>query len=286
METFDISPDDCLVVHAVGRSKSLREAAALLNCDPASLVRKVQRIFTQHGLLLKIKGRWVPTEKGRRMAEWAEEGIHSQKVLLDERPRVRIATTMWMAEQVLIPNMEALSTESRRRYLWSIRTPKQEFEDDLISGFSDFAIVCHAPYDPAIGHKKVARENWIAVAPAAWGVETAKLPPRDLIKFLKERPFIRHAEINPDAILETGMADRISDFLVDNLISVRSAVEHGLGWSCVPEILVRSSLKRRTIVPLRLATRVSGDVCLWWLRTRPSSAQTVKTLAKWLATSC
>lgn len=285
MERFDIPPEDCVIVRALSQTASLREAAALLRCDPASLVRKVQRISVEHELLRKIKGRWVPTEKGQRMARWVEEGVLSQKLLLDERTRLRIATTMWMAEQILIPNMEHLSVETNRRFVWSVRTPKQGFESDLLNGAADFVVACHAPHDPAIAHKKVAPENWVVVIPVEWERPIKKLPFAEALGVLSSKPFIRHAELNPESLLPLESTASVSDLVVDNLISVRSAVENGLGWSCVPEILVRSALRMRRLAAARIPVHFKADVCLWWLRASRGSPQNARALGKWLAES-
>src|SRR3712207_3659137 len=109
MDQFRIPTDDCLLVSAIGQSRSLREAARLLERDPSQLVRSIQRISSEHGLLMKIKGRWTPTEKGWRIIRWAADSIRTQEAVIEEEPRFRISTAMWMAEQILVPNLAHLS---------------------------------------------------------------------------------------------------------------------------------------------------------------------------------
>ncbi len=284
MNRFEVSPNDCLVVHAIARCSSLREAASFLRIDPATMARKVQKITTKHELLQKIKGRWIPTEKGRRMAQWVEEGVLLQNELLNERPCVRIATTMWMAEQILIPGMDDLAQRCDQRYSWQIRTPTLKFEEDLQSGLSDFVIACHPPDDPAITHKRVAHEKWLAVAPKNWSKGLQGLSNSELREALKVRPFVRHINVNPEAFLKFTPTT-FADFCTDNLIGVRTGVESAKGWSCIPEILVRKALASGDVIRLDLEVACEGHVCVWWPRSRQETKAISKHVVQWLSQS-
>ncbi len=266
METFIIPPDDCLVVKAISHTRSLRDAAVILGCDPATLVRKVQRISNEHGLLEKVNGHWIPTKKGRSMMSWAEESVFSQKTRLDERAELSIAATVWMTESALIPNFNQLDSKLRAKRFWFFRMPKHDFEEELLSGFSDYAIVCHAPNDPAIVHKKIAPEKWVVITPPAWKDTLAQHSELQLRTFLSKKPFIRHTGINPAEMLGLKLENNSSDFLLDALISIRSAVESGYGWSCVPAILVRQAIARNTVFVPNFKIHSGASVCIWWRR--------------------
>jgi DNA-binding transcriptional LysR family regulator len=282
---FLIPPEDCIVLRAFSQTRTLREAAALLDLDPAGLVRKVKQITAREPLLQKVKGKWVLTEMGRRAVYWVESSMASQRQVLNEKPRLRIATTMWMAEQIVMPNFRELEKSFNEKYLWSVRTGPR-LEEDLLEGLSDYVIACHPPHDPNISHRKIAPEKWIIVIPRDWKKKFPKSESQ-WIEVLKSKPFIRHAEINPALIGEYGgNALDLGGLIVDNLISVRSAVEQGLGWGCVPEITVRASLKARQIVKLDLSVSLGGHVCLWWIRARKDMAQNIKVLENWLADDC
>lgn len=272
---FAIPPEDCLTVQALAKASSLREAARSLGCDPASLVRRAQRISRDSGLLEKVKGRWAPTARGRRMVLWAEESAFDQRARLDEKPPVTLASTAWMAECALIPEFGRLSAALRDRRTWSFRIPP-DFEQDLLRGFSDYVVACHPPQDPAIAHKRVARERWVAVAPPSWKARTP-------LQRLLERPFVRHREINPAEMLTlNGEARLAGAFTVDTLVSVRAAVESGHGWSCVPEVLVRSSLQEGRLRLLTLPLVAQAHASLWWRRDRRDLARDVPVLKGWL----
>jgi len=284
MNVFEVPPEYCFIARAFGQTRSLREAARVLDCDPASLVRKAQRAAHDFKLLRKVKGRWALTEFGQRSIYWLEQSIHSQKLLLSQKSFLRITTMMWFAEQVMIPNLDSLQKMTSHKFLWDIQTTHPNFENQLLSGASDYVISWHPPLDPAVAHKKIMRQNWIIVAPKAWDPEISGKVPEVLQGLLAKRPFIRHATLNPKATVDFDVND--SDFIFDSFITVRTAIESGMGWSCVPEILVRSSIKFGQISKLNLPVKMRGDHCLWWLRDRKDCEKNVKTLTNWLVESC
>lgn len=273
ISSYPISPDDCLVLSAFARSSSLRDAARQLGCDPAGLQRKVQRIADDHACLRKMDGRWCLTAKGQSLVAWADESVRSQKALLQAKSLLRLSSTAWVAEQLLIPALPGLAKkfpESR----FSLTVPDRGFERELSEGGTDFVIVCHPPEDPAIAHKQVGKEEWAVIAPASWAKGRA---PR--FEELLHRPFIRHSGLNPDLVFQ-GFEREEEPFLsCDNLIGVRSAVLAGLGWSFVPKILVKEHASSLVFVPHAL--EMDRKLCVWWLRSRSDSRKLSATVCAW-----
>lgn len=268
MEQFIISPDDCLILRAYKDANSLREAAKLLNCDPAGLQRKTQRISEDHGLLQKINGKWGLTEAGINLVGWLEESIANQKKILIGNTSVRIASTMWLAEEFLIPNLSNLKNRLGHNINFQLTTPDKNFETHLTEGACDFVIVCHPPEDPAIAHRSLFKEEWVIVAPASWKTKGHKLSFNDLMK----KPFVRHDKINPDIFqLDAAALTKVTALTVNNLIANRSAVLHGLGWSIVPKILVMDLIKSKQIIEIDYAIEMDRKMCVWWLRRRVDS---------------
>lgn len=285
MDTFEVPPEYCLIVRALGRTHSLREAASLLDCDPALLVRKVRKISDHYHLVQKLQGRWTLTEGGLRAAQWAEESISSQRMWLNGKPRLRIATTMWMAEQVLIPALPSLQKQQgdRLHYLFSTSSP--QLERALLDGKADCVVACHAPTDPAIAHRRIAPERWVVIVPTRWSRQFPQGTPQQTIERLTSLPYIRHTGVNPEVTLGFSPAS-MDETLMDSLIGVRSAVESELGWGCVPELLVRTSLKHKQLAKVKLPVASEGTVCLWWLRARRDIGRHVKDMAPWLEVAC
>jgi DNA-binding transcriptional LysR family regulator len=168
MRNFLIPPEYGLIVKAFLRASTLRKAAVLLETDPASLVRKVQRISSEYGLLQKVGNRWVVTEAGQRVAQWTDESIARQADLLEVKPRVRISSFSWLAEEFLIPNFSLLNNLAEFKYKWSFKTIASELEKELINSETDFIITGHAPNDPIVAHKKLSSLNWVVIVPSAW----------------------------------------------------------------------------------------------------------------------
>lgn len=268
MEQFLISPDDWLILRAFKDANSLREAAKLLNCDPAGLQRKTQRISEDYGLLQKINGKWALTEPGTNLVGWLEESIANQKKMLIGNSSLRIASTMWLAEEFLIPNFSDLKYKLGNNINFQLTTPEKDFETHLTEGACDFVIVCHPPEDPAIAHRSLFKEEWSVVAPASWKNKGQKLSFNDLLT----KPFIRHDKINPDIFhLDAAVLSKITALTVNNLIANRSAVLHELGWSIVPKILMLDLIKSKKVIAIDKDIQMDRKMCVWWLRRRVDS---------------
>lgn len=282
MEHFLISPDDCLILRAYKDAHSLRDAAKLLNCDPAGLQRKTQRISEDHGLLQKINGKWGLTEAGINLVGWLEESIATQKKILMGNSSVRIASTMWLAEEFLIPHLSDLKQRLGNNIHFQLTTPDKDFETHLTEGACDFVIVCHPPEDPSIAHRSLFKEEWSVVAPASWKTKGHKLVFNDLLK----KPFIRHDKINPDIFhLDAAHLAKLTTLTVNNLIANRSAVLHGLGWSIVPKILVMDLIKNKEIIEVEREIEMDRKMCVWWLRRRVDSKKLSTTICQFIQDS-
>ncbi len=278
MENFIISPEDCLILRAFKEASSLREAAKLLNCDPAGLQRKTQRISEEHGLLQKIEGRWGLTDTGLSLVGWLEESITAQQKLIHGNSTIRLASTMWLMELFLIPNLSLLKNKLSNNPHIHISTPGDDIEKNLITGACDFVIVCHPPEDPAIAHKQLFKEEWVVVAPAAWKNKGA----RPDMETLLSRPFIRHAQMNPD-IFSFNDLSRTTALTVDSLIGVRAGIMQGLGWSVVPKILVHDLIKEKKMVEINHQVEMDRKMCVWWLRRRTDSKKLSNAVCQFLS---
>jgi DNA-binding transcriptional LysR family regulator len=259
METYLISPEDGLVVRAIHHTESLRHAAALLNCDPGGLFRKVKRIAEDHDLLCKRDGKWKLTPKGHSLLAWTEHSIQTQKRAIQAKTSLRIASTTWFSEQALIPRLKKIRAAIPGLAQVSISVPDGGFENGLKAGTVDLVLVCHAPYDPSIAYKKICPEEWVTITPPSYSKNLA---------YLKTKPFVHHNELNPSSILSIDF-DQTPTVMLDHLVGVRSAVINGLGWSVVPRILVRSALKSKELVEVQsVKPSIQNQVCIWWLRER------------------
>lgn len=261
MEKFLISPEDCLILRALHSADSLREAAGLLQCDPAGLLRKVQRISHETGLLQKVNRSWELTGRAVELVGWTERAILSQKELLGRSSRLRLTATLWMAEQFLIPNLKQLQAGFPSHTGVEISGADQGFERELIEGKADFAIVCHAPNDPAIAHKVIAPEPWALVVPRAWMEKDRPKRMEDLVG----RPFVRHRDLNPDLVLSGGLPGD-PGLVMDSLIGVRAAVAGGMGWSFVPKFSVHALLKEKAVAEVPHQFSLNRHLSVWWLR--------------------
>jgi len=269
MQTYLVSPEDCLIVRAIHQSASLRDAAVSLSCDPGGLFRKVKRISENHDLLCKTDGKWMLTSKGHALLAWTEETIQSQKLAIESKSTIRIATTMWFNEQALIPNLKSIQDLIPDLAQVNICVPQMSFEDALKTGTVDVVIVCHAPFDPSVAYKKICTEDWIVVAPNKYQKQLAGKSEKEVEAFLATKTFIHHNKLNPNSVLTSLEIEKAPSITLDNLIGVRSSVANGLGWSVVPRILVGSALKAKEMIEVQqIKPTIQNQVCIWWLRDR------------------
>lgn len=286
MDQFVISPHDCLILKAFRDSGSLREAAQLLKCDPAGLARKVQQISSEHGFLQKVNNRWQVTARGLDLVAWAEASMQSQKKILMAKSSLRIATTMWFSEEMLIPHLTKLKNFLGEKINLSLSVPDKSFELALIDGSVDFVIVCHPPENPEIEHKQIVPEKWTLVAPASWRKDLNPKSTKALSE-LAQRPFIRHLSINEDLFLPEFTEVTDSGLTIDNLIGVRSAVIAGHGWSLVPRILVARHIKEGQLLEIPYELPIQDrKVCVWWLRNRYETRIQSSKLVAWVKEVC
>lgn len=285
MNTYLIDPADCLILRALRDSSSLREAAAQLACDPSGLARRIKQISKETGFVQKVENRWQLNARGLDVVVWAEETIESQRRLLSEKQSTRIASTMWFAEEVLVPNANLLQKSLGPESALSFSVPDRSFESALVNGSVDFVIVCHPPENPEIEHRQIMNEEWVIAAPKSWGLNAKST---DLLSALAKRPFIRHTNLNVDLFLPEITTLRNSGFEFDNLIGIRTAIRSGLGWSLVPKLLVErdrsANAKMISIVGPALDV-TDRKVCLWWLRGRAALKRQSPKVAAWLKES-
>jgi|GEM_PF-1551538 len=281
MSQFLVPPEYCLILKALQETRTLREAATLLSVDPAQLSRKLSQISSEHDFLLKAGNRWVLNEKGRRLVQWVDESAGRQRSLLDERAFLRISSFGWLAEQMLIPNLDRLGRMTENRFLWKIQIASSDLDQELISGRTDAVISCHPPHDPLIAHKAIAPDAWYVIAPAAWEKRIKGLKDQALIDFLNEKPFLRLVALNPDQMLGfSPQTDAEASF--DSVVGVRTAVASGLGWGCVPSLSIASHLKRNEVIRLPIGSHSQGHLSVWWLRSRKDMQSHSRFFSKWL----
>lgn len=282
MMNFPVPAEHCLILKALHETDSLREAARLLDMDPAHLTRKLQKIPEDLNLVRKTGNKWVLTDLGKRLALWVDEGIKGQQLLLEQKPSLRIACYTWLAEQLLIPHFSKLDQMTYNKFNWSFNVVAANLEQEIISGRAEFVITCHPPNDPLIAHKKFSPDPWLIIVPSSWKRAVAKLRDEELIQYLHTKPFLKLSSVDSEHMLGF-LPKKNSDLVIDGVIGVRTAVIHDLGWSCLPSYSLTSNLKNSEVLALDLPSATKGDLSIWWLRSRKDFTDHVKIMSKWLS---
>ena len=280
MKNYPVPPDYCLIVNAFSQATTLRGAAQLLGVDPASLVRKAQRISEDFGFLKKVGNRWTVSEKGLKVAQWASEANVELSKLLDEKPQMRLAAFTWLAEEMLIPNYESLNLQFGSKYSWAFNMTASDLEQELLLSRCDFVVTGHAPNDPGIAYKKINTFDWVVVAPSTWRKKFDDS--KDTISFLNSKPFVRHTKRSPGQIL--GFTpELITHVSVDSVVGLRAVVASGLGWTALPRMAVQSFLRIGKLVEIKTQTYITDEMSLWWLRSRRDTKDVSKKLISWIS---
>lgn len=284
LSQYLVSPEDCLILLAIRNTQTLREAARLMECDPGGLLRKVQRIADDHGLLRKKDGKWSLTEKGIALVAWTQETILSQKKVMLSETVLRIASTSWLSECALIPATAALASLLGKNAEVQYTVPDQGLERALIEGDGDFAVACHPPEDPAIAHRQVAEEKWCAVLATALAKKNLPAGAKRLsFSELSALPFVRHHGLNPESFLPASWKASPRALLsVDNLAGIRAALLSGLGWSYVPTALVKKEIAGGLLLTVDTPLKMDRKICLWWLRGSAQARKRAAVMEEWL----
>lgn len=281
MENFTVSPEDCLILKAFRDSNSLREAAILLQCDPAGLARKVQHISSKYGFLQKINNRWRVTARGLDLVAWTEDSIQSQKKILLEKSSLRLAATMWFSEEFIIPNLQFLRKSLDESATLSLNVPSKDFETVLLDGSADYAITCHVPVSPEIEHRQITDEFWTIVTPPSWEKDFQKCS--NVFEILDQRPFVTNSSLNPDLFLPDLKNIVKCGVTADNLIGIRGLVAHGMGWSLVPKILVKRFIQEKKLFEVNYKPlSPNKKICLLWLRNRYDNKRLAPKITSWI----
>lgn len=285
MEKFLVDPEDGRAVVAIHEATSLREAARMLNCDPAGLHRRVRRLAEQN-LLHKVQGQWALTERGRALMAWTRDSMISQRRFLNKKQIVRICSTSWLSERALIPRLSGLVKLAGSHCSGvELSIPAKSFERTLLEGTADFVLTCQPPEDPAIAHRQICPEVWCAVV----SPRLVKSRARAKLQDLRSLSYVHHRKLNPGVFAFRGEEeelsfDRTSLITTDNLIGIRAAVLAGLGWSFVPLALVADEIRAGTLLSLELELDLDRKICLWWLRDSAPARALAPLLAQWAKT--
>lgn len=275
---FPIPADYCLVLKAIHEASSLREAAILLDMDAGALARKVQKIATDFGLFYKVDNRWMLTEPGLRMVSWVGESLSIQKKLLALRQVCRITTTNWLLEKMLLANHKNIIEQTGNQYQLSYLSTANSLEAEVLGGRTEFAISLHSPYSPEICYKRICKVNWNLIFPAS--IDKSEFAGKSLEQITalisqKLEPInvkgFEH-DLQPNASLQRGLE-------VDDHATLLKAVEKGLGWGIVPEMLLDGTSD--TVGRLELGQDAKQTVNIWWIRSRKDLGQ----LAEFLSAS-
>lgn len=275
---LQIAPQDCEILRAISATRSIREASRVIGCDPSGLARKLNQISSESNFLRKDGNRWKVTPAGMHMIAWLEDAIKSQHAFLNSYQSIRIASTPWLTERILIPKYNELMKQFPKETRFSFVTPDGNFEEELTQSRVEFVIVCHPPETPEIEHLRLANEKWVVVT-----ANDPKKKYENASGVIAQLPLVEHSGMNIANFLDPQTAQLIpnSRLSIDNFLGIRRAVIAGLGWAIVPHLLVQNDIRNKLLVELDIGIQ-DRKVCLWWLRNRSQNKRLSSKLATWI----
>lgn len=279
MEKFLVTSEDCLILKAFKEANSLRSAAKLLNCDPASLARKAQHIASTYSFLQKVNNRWQLTERGLQMVVWTEVSIESQKKIFTGQTTIKIATPNWFSQEVAVPNLIKLKNQVSENLNFSIVTPQKNLELSLLDGSVDFVITDERPQSPEISYKSISAQKLVPVSAYGWKEDFQS---SNAEAVLKSKPFMKNDEIKENTLLSSLDGFKKANYQLDNPLAVKAAVLQGLGWSILPELITQGLVNEKKLYRLPFEfLEEDRKICVWWLRQRLDIRDKVNTICLW-----
>jgi DNA-binding transcriptional LysR family regulator len=272
---FHLSSDECELLLAFEKAKSLEKLAALVNRDASAVSRRLQRVAQKSPVVEKIGNRWRLTPLGLQVNRWTEEALSQQAKALSQKTEIKLGASRIFAGKVLARHLPEFQN-ALNGFTISIVSLDAPLEPHLLNGTIDVAFTCGRPQDPVISHKRLVRERYVAVASKEF---VSKYRPKGNVIY--NLPFI--AFRNTSGLYPFGQEvskAKNTVAIFNDPVSLFEAVCNGFGWSILPYFAVKTNLEKLAVIPgIEIEAATYG---VWWLRNRKSLQEVVGFAVEWL----
>ena len=241
------------VFHAVYSSGSMTNAAALLNVSQPSVSKVLAHAEQQLGYRLfdRVKGKLIPTPEAHQLFKHVREVYDdvdrlrhvASNLKASSAGRIRVAGTPAFGLEVL-PRAISTFRDEHPDAIFEVETlHHDEIYDALNESRIDIGLAFDASQKPGIRRKKIARANFLVLAPSA---EIFGDTPTLSISDVKDRPFIG---LNSRGPLGKALSDYLAAAGIEpNIVAwtetyhiAKALAASGAGVTIADEITARSA---------------------------------------------
>lgn len=272
---FHLNSDECELLLAFEKAKSLEKLAGIFNRDISAVSRRLQQLSSKSPVVEKVGNRWRLTQLGSQMNRWTEEAQSQQAKTLSQKTEVKLGASRMFAGKVLARHLPEFQ-EALKDFIVSIVSLDGPLEPYLLNGTIDVAFTCGRPQDPAISHRRLVRERYVAAASREFS--SKHRPKGDDIYGLPFLVFRTVSGLYPFAQATSKVKNTAAIF--NDPVSLFEAVCTGFGWSILPYFAVKTMPEKLVIIPdIEIEAETYG---VWWLRSRKSPQGIVNFANEWL----
>lgn len=277
--SFPLDSDACELLMDFEDSGSLLLLAQRRHRDISVVSRQLAAVAVKMPVLHKERGRWRLTDLGRQMVQWARSAVVGQRTLIQQKSLLRLATTREFAARVLAPHLSQLLGAQAQHLIPVVKTDEQGVERLLLSGEADLGFDCGRPQSPAIRFRLVRREPLQVVAAPRLLKKHRVRNVDDLVQL----PHLHYSRIGASRALRLTHEIRNIAAVMNDVASIRSACEAGMGWAVLPSYTVQDELRAKRLNAIAVATIESEQFGVFWERDHPLAIQWASRAASWLA---
>lgn len=271
---FSLSSDDCELLLAFEKASTLERLSRLIHRDTSAVSRRLKHLSAKAPVIEKMGNRWRLTALGTEINRWTEEALSQQARTLAKPTEIKIGASRMFASKVLARKLSEIQ-DGFKPHLVSLVSLDGSLEPYLLNGTIDIAFTCGRPEDPAIAHKSVARERYVAAA--SRNFSSRHKPTAHNLYRLPFLAFRNTTGRYPFAELSAKAKNTVGIF--NDPISLFEAVSAGVGWSVLPYFSLETNNQLSVIPFIEIETENYG---VWWLRERKSTKRNVDFALRWL----
>lgn len=272
---FSLSCQDCEILLQFEQTGNLLKLSQALGKDISVVSRNLKAIGEQSDVLEKKNGRWSLTSIGRELNVWTREAILSQKMVLNAKKSLVIATTREFASRILIPAARELIGDENVSI--SIISTDEGIEQYLVSGKADFGFDCGTPNSKLVAYKKMAAEPFSLVAAPKY-IKRLKIKDHSQLLEYEKLKFSRMA----NSILDTDINDTKLNATFNDISILRSACIEGFGWTILPTYSIKNELREKKLQVIPGAKLAGSSMGIWWMKDRAALSPWIEKATYWL----
>ena len=273
---FPISSEETELLVNLKTHITVHALAKIYRRDISVLSRKLAALSKSHPVLNKVNGRWVLTNQGENIVNWAQDSLRSLSKTTLTKENIRIATTREFASRVLAHSLSSLFDLNKTAI--EIIPDDNGIEELILNGSADFGFDCDAPFDPLIQFKLVADEDMGIVCAPRFSKKLS-----DQIISLHPHDYIHNYRNDLAVFYDLIKKTAEPKLIAHDIATVRALCVQGQGWSFLPWYAVQEEVRGGALVFSLHPKLIRLKYGIWWLRDRKHLQPHITNSVRWLS---